>query len=80
MLFRSSMTRQLVDTSRVTTLMVTHNMQQALEYGNRLLMLDQGKIILDVQGKEKESLTPKDLIEQFNQLKMSSLSDRLVLA
>ena len=75
-----SMTRQLVDTSRVTTLMVTHNMQQALEYGNRLLMLDQGKIILDVQGKEKESLTPKDLIEQFNQLKMSSLSDRLVLA
>ncbi|HEY8436264.1 MAG TPA: ATP-binding cassette domain-containing protein [Haloplasmataceae bacterium] len=74
-----SITRHLVDSYHVTTLMVTHNMQQALENGNRLLMLDQGTIILDVKGEEKARLTPEDLIERFKQLKYQSISDRLVL-
>lgn len=58
-------TRQTVAQSRITTLMVTHNMHQALELGNRTLMMDSGRIVLDVGGEEREKMTVDDLLHQF---------------
>lgn len=51
----------------ITTLMITHNMQHAIDYGNRLVMLDRGRIIIDISGKEKESLTVPELVMLFHE-------------
>lgn len=59
------LTDKIVSTKGLTTLMVTHNMSQALAYGNRLVMLHQGRIILDVGGQEKAGLTVDDLLARF---------------
>ena len=59
------LTRQIVETKHLTTMMVTHNMAQALAYGNRLMMLHQGRIILDVSGEKKRKLSVDDLLAQF---------------
>jgi putative ABC transport system ATP-binding protein len=71
------MTRKLVEEHRITTLMVTHNMKNALDYGNRLIMLHQGSIVVDVQGDEKKNLTISKLMELFG--RASAFSDRMVL-
>lgn len=60
------MTNSIVSENKLTTLMITHNMKDALEYGNRLVMMDAGKIILDVRGKDKEKLTINDLMGMFS--------------
>ena len=49
----------------ITCLMVTHNMHQALELGNRTLMMDSGNIVLDVSGEEREKMSVDDLLDQF---------------
>ena len=49
----------------ITCLMVTHNMHQALELGNRTLMMDSGNIVLDITGEERKKITVDDLLEQF---------------
>ncbi|MCK5351321.1 ATP-binding cassette domain-containing protein, partial [bacterium] len=59
------LTTLVVSEERLTTLMVTHNMKQALQLGNRLIMMHRSRIILDVEGNEKARLTVEDLIEQF---------------
>lgn len=59
------LTGQIVGAKHLTTMMVTHNMAQALAYGNRLMMLHQGRIILDVSGEEKKNLSVDDLLAQF---------------
>ena len=46
--------------------MVTHNMKNAIQYGNRLIMMDAGKVIVDIRGEEKKNLTVRDLLEKFN--------------
>ena len=58
--------------------MITHNMQDAIKYGNRLIMLHGGEIIFDIKGKEKEELTVEKLLEMFKQkeMKLSDLSDQ----
>lgn len=61
-----SATKRIVEKDNLTTFMVTHNMKDALKYGNRLIMMNNGQIILDVKGKEKEKLEVKDLLERFN--------------
>mgnify|MGYP003295339751 CR=1 FL=1 len=58
-------TRDTVAQDHITTLMVTHNMQQALELGNRTLMMDSGHIVLDVKGEERAKMTVDDLLNQF---------------
>ena len=58
-------TREVVAEHKITTMMVTHNMNQALELGNRTLMMDRGRIVLDISGKEREGLTVDDLLERF---------------
>jgi putative ABC transport system ATP-binding protein len=59
------LTREIVAGQNLTTLMITHNMKHAIAFGNRLIMLHQGRIILDVRGEEKMQLTVKDLLAQF---------------
>lgn len=58
-------TRDAVGRRRLTTLMVTHNMRQAIETGDRLIMMDAGRICLDIDGSDKSALTPEILVERF---------------
>lgn len=60
------LTNEIVTKGNITTLMVTHNMKDALTYGNRLIMMEQGKIIFDVSGEEKKKLTVDDLLSKFD--------------
>jgi putative ABC transport system ATP-binding protein len=58
-------TDMIVNRDKLTTLMITHNMKDAIAHGNRLIMMMDGKIILDIEGEEKKKLTVRDLLEQF---------------
>ncbi|MBW2706986.1 MAG: ATP-binding cassette domain-containing protein [Deltaproteobacteria bacterium] len=70
------LTDSMVRKNRLTTLMVTHNMTQALKYGNRMVMLHQGKVQLDIQGEEKKKLTVAEIVAQFGQ----TLKDETLLS
>ncbi len=59
------LTKEIVEERQITCLMVTHNMHQALEMGNRTLMMDSGNIILDISGEERKNMTVDGLLEQF---------------
>lgn len=75
------LTREIVARESLTTLMITHNMQQALCYGNRLLMMHQGKIIMDLDEKAKAGLKVTDLLQRFQEITPDdSLSDRMMLS
>lgn len=77
----TKLTKQIVEKENLTTLMVTHNMQQALELGNRLIMMDKGSIILDVLEEEKKTLTVEKLLREFQRLRGEQFTnDRAVLA
>lgn len=73
------LTKQVVQAQGLTTLMVTHNMSQALEVGNRLIMMHEGRIILDASPEEKSHMTPEDLLQRFSQLKGAALDDKTML-
>jgi putative tryptophan/tyrosine transport system ATP-binding protein len=74
-------TRQLVERHCISTLMVTHNVEHALVYGNRLLMLHAGRIVLDIAGQAKQALTVPELIARYEQQAGSRLSeDRILLS
>lgn len=62
-----NLTKTIVKERNITCLMITHNMQSALELGNRTLMMDSGSIILDIQGKERETMTVDDILEKFKE-------------
>ncbi len=75
------LTKKIVAERSITCLMVTHNMHQALELGNRTLMMDGGNIILDVSGDERDGMTVDDLLEQFKQRAGERLdNDRILLS
>lgn len=57
---------ELIRTNKLTTMMITHNMNDAIKYGNRLIMMDKGRIIFDVSGEEKKKLTTRQLVEMFS--------------
>ena len=59
---------QIVAENGLTALMITHNMTDAIKHGNRLIMMDQGRIILDIEGENKKHLTKKDLMDKFAQV------------
>ena len=71
-------TDKIVEEKRLTTIMITHNMKDALNHGNRLVMRNEGKIIADVRGEEKRRLTVDDLMQMFSH--SGTVSDRAVLA
>lgn len=74
-------TKDIVSKDKITTLMVTHNMQQALELGNRTLMMDAGGIVLDVSGEERAKMTVADLLTQFHTRSGKALdNDRMLLS
>lgn len=75
----TDLTEKVVAEQQLPTLMVTHNMGQALEVGNRLIMMHDGKIILDVSGEDKAAMTVEDLLAQFSSLKDATISDRTLL-
>lgn len=75
-----ALTEKIVTRDNLTTLMITHNMRDALSYGNRLIMLHNGRIIIDVQGEEKKYLQIPDLLEMFEKASGTEMSsDRLLL-
>ncbi|MGE7979013.1 ABC transporter ATP-binding protein [Psychrobacillus sp. NPDC093200] len=77
----TSLTKQLVEKDKLTTLMITHNMQQALDLGNRLIMMDKGQIILEVDDEEKRNLTITKLMEEFQRIRGEKLtSDKALLS
>ncbi len=75
------LTREIVGKNQLTTLMVTHNMQQALSYGNRTIMMNEGGIILDLEGEERQNMTVEGLVELFNQKNQGEKleNDRMLL-
>ena len=74
-------TERLVSKDNLTTLMVTHNMRQAIQYGNRLIMMHEGHIIYDVEGEEKKNLKVSQLLEKFEQAAGEEFSnDRMLLS
>ena len=60
-----ALTKKIVEENKITTLMITHDMEYALEYGSRTIMLDSGKIVMDLTGKEREEMTTGKLAELF---------------
>lgn len=73
------LTGELIGEHNLTALMVTHNMQQAIELGNRLVMMHEGKIVLEVDEEAKKTVTAERLLEEFAKTKGASLSDRTML-
>lgn len=74
------LTKKFAAEYNLTVMMVTHNMQHALDYGTRLLMMDGGEIILDIDKEEKANLTMDDLVEKFRSIKNKGLvSDKMLL-
>ena len=61
-------TDHLIEENQLTTLMITHNMKDAIEHGNRLIMMNEGRIIYDVSGEEKQKLTREDLLQKFSDI------------
>jgi len=66
---------KIIEDFNLTTLMVTHNMKDAIKHGNRLIMMSKGNIILDVSGEDKKKLTVEDLIAAFNRASGEEFSD-----
>jgi putative tryptophan/tyrosine transport system ATP-binding protein len=76
----TNLTKDIVERYGLTTLMVTHNMQQAIELGNRLIMMDKGQIILEVDAEAKKGLTVEKLLAEFQRIRGEHLvNDRAVL-
>ena len=61
-----SITDEIVNRGKLTTLMITHNMKDAITYGNRLIMMNNGKILIDISGEEKKKLTVENLLQLFS--------------
>ncbi len=72
------LTQKITSENNQTTLMITHNMKDALTYGNKLIMMDDGKIIYSAEGEEKKHLTVADLLEKFQSL--GEQNDRILLS
>jgi putative tryptophan/tyrosine transport system ATP-binding protein len=77
----TGLTKDIVADYGLTTLMVTHNMQQAIDLGNRLIMMDKGQIILEVNEEEKKKLTINHLLEEFQRIRGTKMTnDRALLS
>jgi putative ABC transport system ATP-binding protein len=77
--FVGDLTRRTVEEHRLTTLMVTHSMRQALDLGTRTVMLHEGKVVLDVKGRERAGLGVEDLVAMFRKVRGRTLDDDALL-
>ena len=76
-----NLTTKIVEENKITCLMITHNMQSALDLGNRTIMMDQGQIIFDAADEQRSGLTVEDLLEKFKSSVGKSLNnDRMLLS
>jgi putative ABC transport system ATP-binding protein len=74
-------TEKVVSKDKLTTLMITHNMKDAIAHGNRLIMMNEGKVILDIRGEEKAKLTVEDLLHKFSSVSGEEFaSDKVLLS
>ena len=74
-------TDKIVNSEHLTTLMITHNMRDAIAHGNRLIMMNAGHVIYDVAGEEKTHLTVQDLLAKFEEAAGGELAnDRMILS
>ena len=73
------LTERIVSENRITCLMITHNMNQALRLGNRTIMLNEGKIVYETQGEERKKLTVNDLVYKFKDAVGKDLDDEILL-
>lgn len=73
-------TKDIVEKTSLTTLMITHDLDQALTMGNRTIMMNSGKIVLDIKGDERKNMTPKGLIDLFSESSKARLDDRTILS
>jgi putative ABC transport system ATP-binding protein len=71
-------TERIVSENRLTTFMVTHSMQQAVDLGNRLVMLHRGRVVHDFSGSEKNRLRPEDLMARFEEVRRADRLDQSV--
>ncbi|MDF7666917.1 ABC transporter ATP-binding protein [Orbaceae bacterium ESL0727] len=77
--FVLELTNKIVSKNQLTTMMVTHSMKQALDYGTRTVMLHQGKVVFDVSGEERKKLTVTDLLNQFEKVRKEPITDDVLL-
>lgn len=76
----TNLTNDIVNQNQLTTLMITHNMQQALQLGNRLIMMDKGQIIFEANAIEKRTLTIEKLMKEFRRIKGTDMmNDKILL-
>ena len=76
-----ALSEEIISAHKLTTLMVTHNMHDAIVYGNRLIMMHNGRVILDISGEEKKQLTVEDLLAKFSQISGQEFAnDRALLS
>ena len=74
-----SATQRIVEKDNLTTMMITHNMRDAIAYGNRLIMMYEGRVVVDVSGEEKKNLTVEQLLNLFSQASGSDEADDKLL-
>ncbi|RMX08110.1 ABC transporter ATP-binding protein [Corticibacter populi] len=77
--FVLELTARIVEENRLTTMMVTHSMRQALDYGSRTVMLHQGQVVLDVSGEERARMDVPDLLQMFERTRGEQVSDDALL-
>ena len=76
-----TLTDKIVAENKLTAMMVTHNMNDAIHYGNRLIMMHDGRVILDIEGEEKKKLTVESLLHEFEKVSGTEFAnDRTLLS
>ena len=76
-----TLSQKIIDENNLTALMITHNMKDAITYGNRLIMMNNGQIIFDVKGEEKKNLTVEQLLHKFSEISGAELAnDRMLFS
>ena len=76
-----ALTDEIIEKNKLTAIMITHNMNDAITHGNRLIMMNAGKIIFDIEGEEKKKLTIADLLAKFEKITGEEMaSDKMILS
>lgn len=73
-------TQDIVGDNNLTTLMITHNVEQAMKYGNKTIMLDSGRVVMNIEGEARTKLTPMNLIEMYSDTVKKSISDEMLFS
>lgn len=73
-----NITNRIINENKITTLMITHNLNQALNYGDRMIMLDRGKVAFELSIEDRKNLSPSNLIEKYNKSLLDGFSDEML--